>query len=314
MVYYVWGVGMRNIKDKYVEYLESYIPEELKKYYNVPSLQRLKHVGYFCGMDYASKNIYDFLNYVSTYDHSISTSGLTAKFTNDKKAILAALFHDISKPTCSHVIDYLNKDYEKQETTEEYTKDIILGDELLCSYLSEDKIKPEEIIDFKAYSIVDCRRPKLCADRIDGIILSSLMWSKTLRLREVFSIINDLDLFKNEDNELELGFKNEYMAKYFYLRNRDIDTLTHSTSDMYMMNLLADIISSSIKDELITYESLYYLTDDLLFSILSKSDNQEIIEKLYLFKTIKPREIKLESIYPVKKRVINPLVNGHRLY
>ena len=36
------------------------IPEFLKEYLNVPSLNRIKKISYFCGMDYASKNIYDF--------------------------------------------------------------------------------------------------------------------------------------------------------------------------------------------------------------------------------------------------------------
>ena len=38
----------------------SNIPEFLIKYLETPSLLRLKKVGYFCGMDYASKNIYNF--------------------------------------------------------------------------------------------------------------------------------------------------------------------------------------------------------------------------------------------------------------
>ena len=36
------------------------IPDFLNKYLKVSSLTRLKGIGYFCGMDYASKNIYNF--------------------------------------------------------------------------------------------------------------------------------------------------------------------------------------------------------------------------------------------------------------
>ena len=36
------------------------IPSFLIKYLKSPSLLRLRNVGYFCGMDYASKDIYDF--------------------------------------------------------------------------------------------------------------------------------------------------------------------------------------------------------------------------------------------------------------
>ena len=61
------------------------IPEFLKKYLLCPSLIRLKNVGYFCGMDFASKDIYDFSEYISRYDHSLSVSLLTYKLTKDKR-------------------------------------------------------------------------------------------------------------------------------------------------------------------------------------------------------------------------------------
>ena len=37
----------------------SNIPNFLIKYLKTPSLERLKKVGYFCGMDYASKHVYN---------------------------------------------------------------------------------------------------------------------------------------------------------------------------------------------------------------------------------------------------------------
>ena len=49
-------------------------PDFLDKYLNTPSLLRLKNVGYFCGMDYASKEIYSFDEYISRYDHSLTVA------------------------------------------------------------------------------------------------------------------------------------------------------------------------------------------------------------------------------------------------
>ena len=46
------------------------IPSFLKKYLNCPSLIRLKKIGYFCGMDYASKEVYHFREPISRFDHS----------------------------------------------------------------------------------------------------------------------------------------------------------------------------------------------------------------------------------------------------
>ena len=108
------------------------IPRFLIKYLKCPSLLRLKKIGYFCGMDYASKDIYDFREYISRYDHSINVALITYKLTKNKKATIAALFHDVATPCFSHVIDYMNKDYANQESTEEklilllILKDILL--------------------------------------------------------------------------------------------------------------------------------------------------------------------------------------------
>ena len=92
------------------------IPTFLQKYLECPSIKRLQKVGYFCGMDYASKHIYDFSEYITRYDHSLSVALLTYKFTKDKKTTIAGLIHDIATPCFSHVIDYMNEDYENQES------------------------------------------------------------------------------------------------------------------------------------------------------------------------------------------------------
>ena len=101
------------------------IPEFLIKYLDLDILVRLKDIGYFCGMDYASKDIYNFALKISRFDHSLSTALITWRYTKDKKATIAALFHDIATPIFSHVIDYMNEDFLEQESTEVKTLDIL---------------------------------------------------------------------------------------------------------------------------------------------------------------------------------------------
>ena len=108
---------MDNILYNYYCSLLPDVPSWLKKYLNVPSLNRLKHISYFCGMDYASKDIYNFNENLTRFDHSLTTALLTLKFTDDKTEVLAALFHDVATPCFSHVIDYMNKYYLTQEST-----------------------------------------------------------------------------------------------------------------------------------------------------------------------------------------------------
>jgi len=302
------------IYNKYLNILNyNSIPNFIKKYLQVPSLTRLKNIGYFCGMDYASKEIYDFSEKISRYDHSLTTALITWNLTKNKISTLSALFHDISTPCFSHVIDYMNKDYNLQESTETYTKDILLKDKELIKYLKEDKIEIEDIINFKKYTIVDNKRPKLCADRLDGIILTSLYWTKELKISSVKEIINDLEIYINENKELEIGFKNYFIANKVYELNKSIDVYCHSKEDNYMMELLANITNIAIKNKIITYEDLYLLDEEILINILKTCNNNKIKKLLKIFENITSKEIPDILLPDVKIRKLNPLVNKKRL-
>lgn len=288
------------------------IPSFLNKYLELKILKRLKRVGYFCGMDYGSKHIYDFGYKISRYDHSLTTALITWKFTKDKRQTLLALFHDVSTPCFSHVIDYMNKDYENQESTEEKTESILKSSRKLKQLLKEDNLTIEDITDFKQSTIVDNHRPKLCADRIDGIILTSLGWTKKLSMEEVLNIINNIEVQTNEDNELELGLKSSEVAQLLCELNKDIDTLCHSNEDNYMMELLAEITKYAIDNNYITYDNLYEYNEDKLFKILNSTNDTALRIMLNLFKTVTLEEVTIKELPKVKRRLINPLVNGKR--
>lgn len=289
------------------------IPIFIKKYLDVPSLTRLKNIGYFCGMDYASKNIYNFKEYITRFDHSLSTALLTFKLTKNKIETLAALFHDIATPCFSHVIDYMNKDYENQESTEEYTSEIIKQDKKLQEYLKEDDINIEDIINFKKYSIVDNKRPKLCADRLDGIILNGIAWAKNINEWDIKEIVSDLKVYDNEDKEKELGFKSKDIALKTIKINEEIEKLYHSSEDNYMMELLADITRTSIENKIITYKDLYYLDEPNLFKKIKESKVEKLKNLLDKFENIKKSEIPPTIINNIKIRNIIPIANNTRI-
>lgn len=288
------------------------IPKFLIKYLESPSIKRLKKVGYFCGMDYASKHIYNFSEYITRYDHSLTVALLTYKFTKDKKATIAGLIHDIATPCFSHVIDYMNEDYENQESTEEYTERIIKEDKTLVQCLKEDKIDIDEITNFKKYSIVDNERPKLCADRIDGVILTGIGWTKNITKEDIDNIIDDLTVFTNEDNEKELGFKTETIVKKVVDVSKSIDIYCHSNEDNYMMQLLAKITKLAITNNYITYDDLYKLTEEEIFKIFKRKRNVEFKNLLKEFENITLEEIPFIELEKVKIRKLNPLINNIR--
>lgn len=305
---------MKSILSRYLEILDyENRPKFIDKYLKVPSLLRLKKVGYFCGMDYASKEIYSFGEYISRYDHSLTAALLTYRYTKDKKATIAALFHDIATPCFSHVIDYMNKDYEKQESTEEYTEIILREDKTLQKYLKEDHILIEDIIDFKQYSIVDNDRPRVCADRLDGVLLTGLFWTKTITIDDVFKIIRDTQVFINEEGKEEIGFSTKEIADLVLKTSETIDRFCHSNEDNYMMDLLSKITKIAIDYSYVTYEDLYQIDEEKLIHILENCHNEKINELLTIFKTVKKSDVCKTELNNIKVRDLSPLLNGKRL-
>jgi hypothetical protein len=289
------------------------MPNFLIKYLKTPSLVRLKKVGYFCGMDFASKQIYNFSEYISRYDHSLTVALITYKLTKDKIATLAGLFHDIATPCFSHVIDYMNEDYEKQESTEKYTEYILRKDKYLLKCLEEDNIDIDDIIDFKRYTIVDNDRPKVCADRIDGVVLTGIGWTKNITKEEIKNIVNDMVIYTNEFDELEIGFKDLNVAKTVIGISESIDKYCHSNEDNYMMQQLADITKYSILKGYINYDQLYYLDEEQLFEILEKQKDEHLLNSIYKFQNIKLNEIPKIHLPEIKVRDLKPIVNNIRL-
>ena len=298
-----------NLLDYYFEKLDyKNMPKFLVKYLDTPCLKRLKKIGYFCGMDYASKNIYNFKEYITRYDHSLTVALLTWKCTHDKESTLAGLFHDISTPCFSHVIDYMNKDYENQESTEQYTEDILKNDKYLIECLKQDNINVEDIINFKKYSIVDNERPKLCADRLDGVILTGMSWTKNIQSNDIDNILNDLDIFDNE-----IGFRSKEIAYKVVEVSKSIDIYCHSNEDNYMMELLATITRYGINKGYITYKELYISNEEDVLNKLKNTDDAELLNYINKFENITESEISAISLEDVKKRDLNPLVKGKRL-
>jgi hypothetical protein len=289
------------------------IPDFLNKYLNIDILVRLKDIGYFCGMDYASKDIYDFKYEISRYDHSLSTALLTWRYSKDKVQTIAALFHDISTPCFSHVIDYMNKDYANQESTEDKTEEILNSSKTLPKVLASDNLTIKDLVNYKNYPIVDNKRPKLCADRLDGIILTGLAWTKDLDIKEIPSILDNIKIYINESNKPELGFKNKKIALRVNEINHNINIFCHSKEDNYMMNLLADLTNYCIRNNHITYDELYTTTEKELYNIFSSIKDEDFKYLYKQFKNIKLDEIPLIELPHIKERVINPIVRGKRL-
>ena len=291
------------------------VPEFLKKYLELRILERLKDVGMLCGIDYASHNYKYFEFYTSRYDHSFGTAMVVWKLTHDEKMTLAALFHDISTPVFSHVIDFLNGDYVNQESTEEMTEVVLNSSSVFKDYISKDGFSLNDIADFKKYSIVDLERPKMCADRLNNVMTVGMGWIGSLDLTGAKYIVDHIGTEINSDNELELSFTDSKAAEIYINTNDRVNDRLALPEDDFLTDLLVKIVRRCVEKKYVSYEQLFFLTETEMWLIIEYyAIDDKILSKMYTtFKTIK--EIpNIDVGHDLKLRKVNPLVNGRRFY
>ena len=302
---------------EYFKILSPEIPEFLEDYIEVPEMQKQAGISVSCGTFY-SKLFPDIKLWYSSLDHSVAVSLIIWNFTKDKKQTLSGLFHDIATPAFKHCIDFLNGDYEKQESTEELTTKIISESKEIMSLLDRDGIKIEEVSDYHIYPIADNDTPQLSADRLEYTLSNGLgVRMKLWNLDEVREIYQNIEIQKNENGIEELGFKDKILAEKFVKSMSELSSSYITNETKITMQFLADIIKRMNQKGLINKEDLYKLSEK---NIIEKIENCEYDNISKSFKTwrnttqINESDIPVEDKYCVsinaKRRYINPLVKN----
>ena len=306
-------------QDIYYKILSKDFPEFLNDYINTPEMQKLSGINQICGGYWRKEGIYD--NMYSVLMHSIGVALIIWNFTHDKKQTIAGLFHDISSPAFKHCIDFLNGDAEKQESTEEETVEVIKNSKEIMTLLKRDKIELCEVSDYKIYPIADNSTPKLSADRLEYTFMNGIYYKKVWNYNDIKEIYDDIEIFYNEDNIPELGFKSINIAEKFVEGASQLWPLWVSSADTITMYFFANIIEKMYKQKYITRQDLYNLSEKEIIDLIKKCENNEISSAFNNFmncnKFIECEEYRDDRFCvsrKVKRRYINPLVKENRIY
>lgn len=304
---------------EYYRILSKEFPEFLNDYIYTPEMQKLDGVNQICGAYWKKENIYD--DIYSVLKHSVGVALIIWNFTHDKKQTLAGLFHDISSPAFKHCIDFLNGDAEKQESTEEQTLEVIKNSKEIMSLLERDKIKLEEISDYKIYPIADNETPKLSADRLEYTFMNGIYYKKVWDISTIKEIYEDIQIIKNEDNIPELGFKSVEIAEKFIDGARELWPLWIRSEDTLTMYFFADIIEKMYNKNYITRKDLYELSEQEVINLITNCKDIEISNSFNQFMNCNSfidceeyKEDKFCVNRKVKRRYINPLIENGRIY
>lgn len=305
---------------KYFKILSDEFPKFLYDYIDTPAMQKQAKISVSCGTIYSK--MFNQMWY-SSLDHSVAVALIIWNFTKDQKQTLSGLFHDITTPVFKHSIDFLNKDYEKQESTEELTTKIISESKEIMNLLQRDGIKLEEVSNYHIYHIADNDTPKLSSDRLEytfsnGLGATEKMWE----LNEIEEIYKNIEIQENEEGVQELGFRDLKIAEKFVHTMSILSRLYRRDKTIFSMQLLADIIKKMSDENMITLKDLYELSEKEVIEKIENCGDENITKSFNIWKNASkvntsetlPINKYYVSIEKMKVRYINPLVRNGKKY
>ena len=245
--------------ERYQKILCPDFPDFLKKYLGLKILERLKGIGLLCGTDWTP--LFHNRFYYSRYDHSLNCALIVWNWTRDKKKTLAALFHDVSTPAFSHVIDFKNGDALTQESTEDKNAAMILADKDLAAALAQDGLSASDVCDYHKFSICDNEVPQLSADRLEYMFPSGEALEGWFSLRAVKRFYGDLFVAKDERGCDEFSFKTKKIALDYFRRILKIGYFLQRNKDKIAMELMARVVDAAIKCGALREEELWLLSE-----------------------------------------------------
>ena len=299
---------------EYYSILSKEFPEFLLEYIETPRMKKQDKISVSCGT-YYSKMFHIDLWY-SSLEHSIAVALIVWNFTHDKKQTLSALFHDISTPAFKHCIDFMNKDYEKQESTEDLTRIMISESNEIMDLLKRDKILVDEVADYHIYPIADNDTPMLSADRLEYTLSNGLgQVGKFWGLDEIKKIYSDIEIVIKEDGTPEMCFKNLEIAEGFVEVMSKLSIMYMDDKRRFGMQFLADVMKIMSNEGIISVNDLYELSEDEIIDKIKKCYFNNISDCFKIWQNgedVKTSSKRLPDKYCIyikaKKRYINPLV------
>ena len=299
---------------EYFNILSEEFPEFLFDYIETPRMQKQDKISVSCGMYYSKMFNIDL--WYSSLQHSIAVALIIWHFTHDKKQTLSGLFHDISTPAFKHSIDFMNKDYETQESTEDLTKTMITESKEIMELLKRDNISVDEVADYHIYPIADNDTPMLSADRLEYTLSNGLGQVKKIwGLDEIRKIYSNIEITKKENGTPEMCFKDKEIAERFTQVMSELSILYMDDKRRFGMQFLADTMKKMSELGLITVNDLYELSEAEIIDKIKNCKDYSISKCFKIWQDgldVKTSDTELFDKYcikvPAKKRYINPLV------
>lgn len=308
-----------NKNDEIQEYFKilcnNNFPEFIYKYLNTETMQRLKGISFFCGIDYNLIPSHNLKYWYSICDHSIATALIVWNITKNKKQTIVALLHNAGTPIFSHSVDYMLGDEKEQKSSQKNLIDMISKDKELINILEQDKMLASDFKDLTEYTILENDSPRLSADRLDGIFITSLIWTKVWELSDIIELYSSIQEGINEQKNKELAFNNINKAEKFFEGVYKYTYILEQNEEKITLFLIGEALRESINNGIISEKNLYKITEKEFITTLmkhKKSKAYELWNKITKLTFIGRCETPIQSFkcYNIacKRRYVDPLV------
>ena len=318
---------------EYSEITKEDTDPRIERYIQTKTMQRLQGKGVFCGMDYVNIDKLKPIEYYSRLEHSKNVAYTTSSMYRDSrneifKVVLAGLFHDVGTKCFAHANSYKTGDILLQENDELDVKSILLKDEELLTYLQEDGINLDDVVDYSKYPILDKPVPALCMDRLDGGILGTcLFWAHTHSIEEIKELWAMAGYLENT-NGIFIDLTSERCEKFagemvlsegehtawfedFFKAINIYSSLLLSKESRYMMEVLGLALNYYEDKGVIDEQSLFYLSEQEIIDNILNSKYRDIWLDITSFdkvEYVKNLNKGLAFISQPKIRQCNPLI------
>lgn len=282
------------------------VPSVISDAMHAPAMMRIAGVDMNCGMAYTSFPLFRSGEPYSRAQHCRNVSVLIYHFTRDLTQSLAGLFHDISTPVFSHVVDFLNGDYMTQESTEEKTAAMISNDPVIRGLLAANQIRSEDVSDYHRYPIADNDMPKLSCDRLEYTLGNAVNY-RFIIPEKARTFVNDLCVSVNEFNEPELAFQTDDLAVEFAWTALRCGRIYSGCEDRYSMERLARLLKDAIMNGILSEADLYSTESSVIRRLEQSSLANQWKAFTNLSEVVVTDDPEEGISVDAKRRYINPL-------
>ena len=289
------------------------IPDFLREFTQTPLLLRLKSVGMNCGCEYTNFPRFRGLAPYSRYDHSVGAALIVWHFTGSIGQSLAALFHDVTTPVFAHVVDFLNGDYLKQESTEAGVAESLAASPEICTLLEKYGVDLDAVCDYHRYPIADTDSPALSADRLE-YTMGNLLNYGFASLDEIQNMYDDLLVGIDEEGAPELVFCSGELAAKFTRLALENSRIYVADEDRFAMEALAGILRQAMDRQVLCRKDLMGTEPEVIRLLKNDPASANAWKQFCGYSTLLRAGEKPDDGYWIsvnaKKRWIDPLAEG----